>query len=74
MDGCYKKLTAAGSTRQQRALILELLDGLRGVAVSEKGKFPRANFARQKNQGKKEQQYSKRQETPDLGDVTDMFA
>jgi exportin-5 len=76
VDSCYKKLIAAQSTRHQRALILELLDGLRGVAVSEKGRLPRA-AGRQRSQAEKkqQQQYSeKRQESPDLGGVADMFA
>lgn len=41
VDFCFKRLTTAQSTRHQRALFLELLDGLRGVPMSEKGRLPR---------------------------------
>lgn len=78
VDSCYKKLTVATSTRQQRALILELLDGLRGVAVSEKGKLLKSAPAvkqRTQTERKQQMQYAeKRQESPDLGGVADMFA
>ena len=76
VDACYKKLTAAGSTRQQRALILELLDGLRGVAISEKGKLQRPQVGKQRSQAEKkqQQQYAEKRESPDLGGVADMFA
>ncbi|KAH0609395.1 uncharacterized protein H6S33_012881 [Morchella sextelata] len=78
VDSCYKKLTVATSTRQQRALILELLDGLRGVAVSEKGKLLKsAPAVKQRTQAERKQQMQyaeKRQESPDLGGVADMFA
>jgi exportin-5 len=81
VDECFKRLRTATSTRQQRALFLELLDGLRGIAVSEKGKLPRAS--KQRTQVEKErrlqqqqnQRYAEeRQKSPDLGGVADMFA
>ena len=34
-------IKAQSNTRQQRAIILDLLEGFRGVAVNEQGKFPR---------------------------------
>ncbi|KAL7270468.1 karyopherin [Rhizina undulata] len=76
VDNCHKRMMAAGSTRHQRALILELLDGLRGVAMSEKGKLPRASKQRaQVEKDKKQQQYTEKgRESPDLGGVADMFA
>jgi len=79
---CFKRLYTAQSTRHQRALFLELLDGLRGVPMSEKGRLPRAS--KQRTAAEKErramqqqpQRYTDevRQKSPDLGGVADMFA
>ena len=82
MDTCFKRLSLAQSTRHQRALFLELLDGLRGVPMSEKGKLPRASKQRaavEKERRSQPQQHQQRyaqerQKSPDLGGVADMFA
>jgi len=77
VDGCFKRLTTAQSARHQRALFLELLDGLRGVAVSEKGKLPMVGTGRKEERRGKahENRYTeKRQGSLDLGGLTDMFA
>lgn len=82
VDTCFKRLNAAQSTRLQRALFLELLDGLRGVPMSEKGRLPRASKQREaqekersKTQQLQQQRYAvERQKSPDLGGVADMFA
>lgn len=80
VDACFKRLTTAQSTRHQRALFLELLDGLRGVPMSEKGKVPRASKQRaelereRKQQQQRQQQYAEeRQKSPDLGGIAEMF-
>ena len=79
---CFNRLATAQSTRHERALFLELLDGLRGVPMSEKGRLPRASVQRQaqekeraKNQQQQQQRYAEeRQKSPDLGGIADMFA
>ncbi|KAA8913607.1 armadillo-type protein [Sphaerosporella brunnea] len=81
VDHCFKRLAAAQSPRLQRALFLELLDGLRGVPMSEKGKLPRASRHRtvvekeRRNQQSQQMRYAEeRRKSPDLGGVADMFA
>ncbi|KAF8461021.1 armadillo-type protein [Kalaharituber pfeilii] len=75
VDTVSAKLLNCTSTRIQRALILDLLDSLRGVAISEKGKVnPKSRIQERKQMSQQQQQYHQRQETPDLGGVADMFA
>lgn len=82
IDLCFKRLYTTQSTRHQRALFLELLDGLRGVPMSEKGRLPRASKQRaaaEKERRAMQQQPQRytdevRQKSPDLGGVADMFA
>lgn len=82
VDQCFKRLHASTSTRHQRALFLELLDGLRGIPMSEKGRLPRASKQRAAAEKEKrilQQQQSQkyaeeRQKSPDLGGVADMFS
>ena len=53
--------------------MLDLLDGLRGVAMSEKGKVVhKPRMQERKQQPQQTRHY--RQETPELGGVADMFA
>lgn len=54
--------------------MLDLLDGLRGVAMSEKGKVNLKPKIQDRKQQLQQQQRHYRQETPDLGGVADMFA
>jgi exportin-5 len=78
VDACFKRLSTAQSSRHQRALFLELLDGLRGVPMSEKGKLPRASKQRaiaEKERKAQQMKYAEeRRKSPDLGGVADMFA
>ncbi|KAI5806365.1 armadillo-type protein [Geopyxis carbonaria] len=79
VDSCFKRLQVAQSTRHQRALFLELLDGLRGIPMSEQGRLPRASKHRTQAEKDKRGQpqqsrYSEQPKSPDLGGVADMFA
>lgn len=74
VDVVATKLQTCNSTRIQRALMLDLLDGLRGVAMSEKGKVNLKPRIQDRKQQLQQQQRHYRQETPDLGGVADMFA
>lgn len=74
VDIVEAKLKTCNSTRIQRALMLDLLDGLRGVAMSEKGKVIHKPRIQERKQPSQQQTRHYRQETPDLGGVADMFA
>lgn len=77
VDYVQAKLQTCSSSRIQRALMLDLLDGLRGVAMSEKGKVnvkPRVQDRKAQMMQHQQQQNNYRQESPDLGGVADMFA
>ncbi len=73
-----RNFARASNQRQQRALILELLEGLRGVAVSEQGRIKRDV---KKERSAMQERYMKvddrveyrRGGSPDLGGVADMF-
>ncbi|KAI5814832.1 armadillo-type protein [Pyronema omphalodes] len=76
VDATFKHLHLAKSTRHQRALFLELLDGLRGVAMSERGKLQPRKVGKSKpqsSQAAQEEKWRTRQPSPDLGGVRDMF-
>ena len=51
VDKAFGKIGKASTERQQRALVLELLEGFRGVSIYEAGKI-----ARPKSRGKGVQQ------------------
>ena len=77
----HKILKADGNSKQQRAVVLKLLEGLRGVSISEQGKFPRP--ASKKTRTAMQEKYAtphhghdntNRERSPDLGGVADMFA
>lgn len=83
VDKSWAKMVRALSGRQQRAIILDLLEGLRGVSISEQGKIDRRNPRRVRSE--MQQRFMKvdeapRKETlatddgPDLGGVADMFS
>ncbi|KZF21826.1 hypothetical protein L228DRAFT_248578 [Xylona heveae TC161] len=68
------------SARQQRALVLELLESLRGVRVSEQGKFAKPDPKKVKSAIQEkymtidtEPTQSQREQSPDLGGIADMF-
>ena len=72
-----------GETRQQRAVVLKLLEGLRGVSVSELGRLPRGEKEGRKGRTAMQEAYmtidvQPRAETkgksPELGGLADMFA
>ena len=70
---------AQHNTRQQRAIVLELLEGFRGVAIHEQGKLPRPDT--KKVRLTMQEHYmtgevkanEKREKSPDLAGVADMF-
>ena len=65
--------------RQQRAVVLKLLEGLRGISISEQGKLPRPES--KKIRSAMEERYMTvdaqepihKEASPDLGGVADMF-
>ena len=72
-------LRAQNNSRQQRAIVLELLEGFRGVAIHEQGKLPQPDP--KKLRSALQEQYmtvevqanGKKETSPDLGGVADMF-
>ena len=70
---------AQQNSRQQRAIILELLEGFRGVAIHDQGKLPKPDpkklrSAMQENYMTVEVQATeKMQKSPDLEGVADLF-
>ena len=70
---------AQHNTRQQRAIVLDLLEGFRGVAIHEQGKLPKPDA--QKLRSALQEKYmtvdvqanEKREASPDLGGVAAMF-
>lgn len=73
------------AARQQRALILELLEGVRGVSIAEQGKILDSREERRKAKSALQEKYMKSEmdgqqatkvdinDGPDLGGVADMF-
>lgn len=81
-------LLRSTSARQQRALILDLLEGLRGVSVSEQGKILGSREDRRKARSAMQERYMTTtnaemegqqqsrvdiDDGPDLGGLADMF-
>ena len=78
-------LLRSNSARQQRALILELLEGLRGVSIAEQGKILDSRVERRKTRSALQEKYMKNEmdgqqttkvdinDGPDLGGIADMF-
>lgn len=70
---------AQQNTRQQRAIVLELLEGFRGIAIHEQGKLPRPDpkkvrsAMQEKYMTTEVQPNGKQEKSPDLGGVADMF-
>lgn len=77
-----EKLSNKNNTsRQQRAIVLKLLEGLRGVSISEQGKFPRLDPKKARSALQEKYMTTEvksvapvKRESPDLGGVADMFA
>jgi len=67
------------NSRQQRAIVLELLEGFRGVAIHEQGKLPKLDTRKLRSTMQEKymtvevQANGKREKSPDLGGVADMF-
>ena len=79
VDHAIHKLLRTQNSRHQRALVLDLLEGLRGVSISEQGKIakhdPRKirSALQQRYMTVDVQEQVDRDETPDLGGVAEMF-
>lgn len=67
------------NTRQQRAIVLDLLEGFRGVAIHEQGKLPKPDAKKLRSALQEKymtvdvQANDKREVSPDLGGVAAMF-
>lgn len=80
VDTALYRLFKAKDGREMRAVVLKLLEGLRGVSVSEQGKLPRPDAKRLRS--KLQEQYmtmdvqskDRGESSPDLGGVADMFS
>ena len=72
-------LKAQQNTRQQRAIVLDLLEGFRGVAIHEQGKLPKPDAKKLRSALQEKymtvdvQANDKREASPDLGGVAAMF-
>ncbi|CAD6571764.1 MAG: hypothetical protein ASARMPREDX12_004682 [Alectoria sarmentosa] len=70
---------AQQNTRQQRAIVLELLEGFRGIAIHEQGKLPNPDAKKVRTALQEKymtvdvQANEKTQVSPDLGGVAAMF-
>ncbi|PGH11682.1 hypothetical protein AJ79_04705 [Helicocarpus griseus UAMH5409] len=81
----YAALRESKSGRQQRALVLDLLEGLRGVSISEQGRIGGPPTVRRKPKSTLQERYTTEMEGqeggkvdinngPDLTGVADMFS
>ncbi|EEQ88473.2 nuclear import and export protein Msn5 [Blastomyces dermatitidis ER-3] len=81
----YAALRESRSGRQQRALVLDLLEGLRGVSISEQGRIAGPPPARRKPKSALQERYTTEMDVqeggkvdinsgPDLTGVADMFS
>lgn len=84
LDRAVRQLFRAQSnSRQQRAIVLELLQGFRGIAIHEQGRLPkqdpkklRSAMQQKYMTADSENQYVKQQDSPDVPDLeglADMF-
>ena len=80
VDATLARVRAPNETpRQQRAAVLHLLEGLRGVSISEQGKWPKPD---KKQLNALQDQYARpvekdtktERKSPELAGVADMFA
>ena len=79
VDHTIHKLSKVQNSRHQRALVLDLLEGLRGVSISEQGKVAKPDPKKVRSAMQQRymtvdvQQEGDREETPDLGGVAEML-
>ncbi|KAK4696105.1 exportin-5, partial [Lecanoromycetidae sp. Uapishka_2] len=72
-------LKAQHDSRRQRAIVLDLLEGFRGVAINEQGKLPRPDpkklrsAMQEKYMTVEVQANEPKDKSPDLGGIADMF-
>ena len=81
VDEAIKRIIKVeGNNRQQRAIVLKLLEGLRGGSVSEQGRYPKADVKKAKSAIQERyttaepQTKTAREQSPDLVGVAAMFA
>ena len=82
VDGALHKIFKAdGASRIQRAVVLKLLESLRGISISEQGRLPKPDP--KKARSALQEKYmtvdiprnnADKERSPDLGGVADMFA
>jgi exportin-5 len=76
----YKLFRASTHGRQQRAIVLKLLEDLRGTSIHEQGKIPQPDpkkvrsAMQEKYMTLEPKRETNRDPSPDLGGVADMFA
>lgn len=86
VSGTEEALMRSASSRQQKALVLDLLEGLRGVSISEQGRIADPRGERRKAKGAFQARYMATNmegqeggkvdtnDGPDLTGVADMFS
>ncbi|KAI4260922.1 MAG: hypothetical protein LQ352_000077 [Teloschistes flavicans] len=80
VDKAMESLYKEQSTRKQRAIVLDLLESLRGISISEQGKIARLDHKRVRSAIQErymtvdmQEEGMKKEPSPDLGGVADMF-
>jgi len=81
VDRCIDHVSRVGTTqKQQRAYVLDLLNDLKGVSISEQGRITKTAGAIRKERSKMQQEFMKaepeegsKQKTPDFDGVAGMF-
>jgi len=80
VDTAIERIVGTASERTQRVLVLELLEGVRGVSIHEAGKIDRRNHKAKRSA--MQQQYmeveqkpagGKREQSPKLEGMAEMF-
>ena len=79
MDSAFWRLFKAHDGRQQRAVVLKLLEGLRGISVSEQGRLPRTETKKRTAMQERYmsvdvQSVVDKEAEPNLGGVAEMFS
>lgn len=80
IDSALYRLFKASEGRQQRAVVLKLLEGLRGVSVSEQGRLPRQEGKKVRSEMLEKYMSVdmpsavRKEPSPDLEGVADMFS
>jgi exportin-5 len=80
VDSAIERIVASASERTQRALVLELLEGVRGVSIHEMGKIDRRDGKAKKSalmmqymQVEEKSGGGKREQSPQLEGMAEMF-